>query len=255
MLLKIGALLLVMWFIFRQVRKFETLSKKYDLATRQRMAQLVRILTFFVGGLVGLQLLGIPLSALVAFGGVGGVALGFAAKDLFANFFGGLMIYLDKPFQVGDWIRSADKKIEGAVEHIGWRATQIRMDNKSSLFIPNAVFTEIAIENASRITHRKIQLSLPLCYEDAPKVDALLSEIETFLAHHPALDPSELKYARLINFGTDHLETDILSFTKTTNFAAYQKIKQEILLKIVEIAQKHAIELPHPLNKLKGYVS
>ena len=66
---------------------------------------------------------------MLALGGVSGIAVGFAAKDLLANFFGALMIYLDKPFKIGDWVRSSDKEIEGIVEAIGWRQTRIRNFN------------------------------------------------------------------------------------------------------------------------------
>ena len=65
----------------------------------------------------GLQRFGV-----LAFGGIGGIAVGFAAKDLLP-IFSGLMVYLDRPFSVGDWVRSPEKNIEGTVEHIGWRTT------------------------------------------------------------------------------------------------------------------------------------
>jgi hypothetical protein len=88
-------------------------------------------------------------------GGIGVVALGFAAKDMFANLFGGRMIYLDRPFSVGGWIRSRDREIEGTVEPIGWRLTLIRTFDQRPLYLPNAVFTTIAVQNLSRMTNRR----------------------------------------------------------------------------------------------------
>ena len=73
------------------------------------------------------------------------IAIGFAAKDLLSNFFGGLFIYLDRPFAVGDWIRSPDREIEGTVEQIGWRVTRIRTFDKRPLYIPNSVFSQISV--------------------------------------------------------------------------------------------------------------
>ena len=103
-----------------------------------------------------MQALGYSISGVLAFGGIGGIAVGFAAKDLLANFFGGLMIYLDRPFSVGDWIRSPDKNIEGTVEEIGWRLTRIRTFDKRPLYVPNSTFTQISVENPSRMLNRRI---------------------------------------------------------------------------------------------------
>jgi len=66
-----------------------------------------------------MQTLGFSIAGALTFGGIGGIAIGFAAKDMLSNFFGGLMIYLDRPFKTGDWIRSPDREIEGVVEEIG----------------------------------------------------------------------------------------------------------------------------------------
>jgi MscS family membrane protein len=66
------------------------------------------------------------------------------------------MIYLDRPFAVGDWIRSPDRDIEGTVEDIGWRLTRIRTFDSRPLYVPNSAFTSIAVENPSRMEHRRI---------------------------------------------------------------------------------------------------
>ena len=113
-----------------------------------------------------MQLFDYSVSGLLAFGGIGGIAVGFAAKDLLANFFGGLMIYLDRPFSVGDWIRSPDKEIEGTVEDIGWRLTRIRTFDKRPLYIPNSIFASISVENPSRMSNRRIYEKIGIRYDD-----------------------------------------------------------------------------------------
>lgn len=65
------------------------------------------------------------LSGLLTFGGIGGIAVGMAGKDVLSNFFSGIMLYFDRPFSIGDWIRSPDRNIEGTVAEIGWRITRI----------------------------------------------------------------------------------------------------------------------------------
>ena len=92
-----------------------------DETTVTAIAKLARVSIVITAALMAMQTLGISISGVLAFGGIGGIAVGFAAKDLLANFFGGLVIYLDRPFKVGDWIRSPDRDIEGTVVKIGWR--------------------------------------------------------------------------------------------------------------------------------------
>ena len=109
---------------------------------------------------------------MLTFGGVGGLIVGLAAKDLLSNFFGGMMIYFDRPFKVGDWIRSPDRQIEGTVERIGWRMTIIRTFDKRPLYVPNSVFSSIVVENPSRMLNRRINETFGLRYQDADKFGA-----------------------------------------------------------------------------------
>ena len=125
-------------------------SKFYDKTSLRAICQISRIAALFTTLIVYLQTQSINLSAVLAFGGVGGLVVGFAAKDLLSNFFGGLMIYLDRPFSVGEHIRSPDREIEGTVEHIGWRLTKIRALDKTPIYVPNSIFSTIAIANPSR---------------------------------------------------------------------------------------------------------
>ncbi|MDZ7686242.1 MAG: mechanosensitive ion channel family protein [Gammaproteobacteria bacterium] len=99
-------------FLTRFVRECETgfIAKGADVTTATAIGKLVRISVIITGGLTVLQTLGVSISGVLAFGGIGGIAIGFAARDLLANFFGGAMIYLDQPFKVGDWVRLAGSR-------------------------------------------------------------------------------------------------------------------------------------------------
>ena len=132
---------LVTLFLARLIRELEAayLSSGGDETTVTAIAKLVRISVFITAALMAMQTLGLSISGVLTFGGIGGIAVGFAAKDLLANFFGGLVIYLDRPFKVGDWIRSPDRDIEGTVIRIGWRLTEIRTFSQRPLYIPNSM--------------------------------------------------------------------------------------------------------------------
>src|ERR1019366_4603617 len=99
------------------------------------------------------------------------------------------MIHLDRPFNVGETIRSPEKQIEGRVEHIGWRQTRIRATNMALIYVPNALFTSIVLENPSRMTHRRIREVIGLRYEDLEKMAAIVQDVFTLLQNHPAIDP------------------------------------------------------------------
>ena len=156
-------IVLFAWFINRFIYASElNLADKefydepFDPATLSAISKLLRMSVVITTGLVIMQSFGYSVSGILAFGGIGGIAVGFAAKDLLANFFGGLMIYLDRPFAEGDWIRSPDQNIEGTVENIGWRLTRIRTFDQRPLYVPNSIFTHISVENPQRMRNRRI---------------------------------------------------------------------------------------------------
>jgi MscS family membrane protein len=193
-----------------------------------------------------MQVMGFSVSGVLAFGGLGGIAVGFAAKDLLANFFGGLTIYMDRPFVVGETIRSAEKTIEGKVEHIGWRLTRIRGLNKSAIYVPNAVFTTIVVENISRITHRRINETIGLRYADIAVVEAIALAVKSMLENHEAIDRAEKNSVSLDRFADSSLNISIIAFAKPLELAPYAELKQEILLKVAAIVAQHGAEMAFP---------
>ena len=200
--------------------------------------------------LVALQTLGISIAGVLAFGGIGGIAVGFAAKDLLANFFGGMMIYLDRPFVVGDWIRSPDKEIEGTVEAIGWRLTRIRTFDARPLYVPNAVFSTISVQNPSRRTHRRIYEVIGIRYEDADKMSEVVATVKKMLTEHPEIDTSRTMIVNFNSFAPSSLDFFIYTFTKTTNWVAYHGIKEDVLLKVFAIIRELGAEIAFPTSTL-----
>ena len=98
--------------------------------------------------------------------GLGGLAFALAAKDALANIFGGIVIIMEKPFLIGDWI--AIPEVEGVVENISFRSTKIRSSSQALITIPNSTLASVAITNHSRMGKRRISFNLGLTY-DTPK--------------------------------------------------------------------------------------
>ncbi len=254
----VGVIVVITWFLIRLVREIENnlLAKQsirgheVDASTVDAISKLIRLAIIITSVLVTLQTLGISVSGILAFGGIGGIAIGFAAKDLLANFFGGLMIYLDRPFSIGDWVRSPDKNIEGTVEHIGWRLTRIRTFDKRPLYVPNGVFANISVENPSRMTNRRIKETMGIRYDDASKMGTIIESVKTMLQEHPDIDTNQTLIVNFNAFAASSLDFFIYTFTKTTNWIEYHKIKQDVLLKIVDIVEGHGAEFAFPTSTI-----
>lgn len=226
------------------------LAKPMDDTTASAVAKLLRMSVIITAALVVLQTLGYSVSGVLAFGGIGGMAVGFAAKDMLANFFGGLMIYMDRPFSVGDWVRSPDRSIEGTVEDIGWRLTRIRTFDKRPLYIPNATFTSVAVENPSRMTHRRIYETIGIRYDDVKQLPAIIEDVKQMLIEHDEIASDQTLIVNFNSYAASSLDFFVYTFTKTTNWIKFHEVKQDVLLKIMKIVEKHNAEFAFPTSTL-----
>ena len=221
-----------------------------DLTTVEAIGRLIRITVLITSGLIILQTLGFSVSGVLAFGGLGGIAVGFAAKDLLSNFFGGLMIFLDRPFGVGDWIRSPDRDIEGTVESLGWRLTTIRTFDKRPLYVPNATFLSIAVENPSRMSHRRIYETIGVRYDDAAQIRAIVERVKAMLEMHPDIDASQTLMVNFNQFGPSSLDFFLYCFTKTTVWTDYHRVKEDVLLQAYDLITALGAEVGFPTQTL-----
>ncbi len=227
------------------------MRKPMDQSTAAAIAKLLRVSVIITSLLIILQTMGYSVSGVLAFGGIGGMAVAFAAKDLLANFFGGMMVYLDKPFRIGDWVRSPDRSIEGTVEHIGWRLTCIRTFDQRPLYIPNAMFTTVVLENPSRMFNRRINEKIGIRYDDWQKMPGIVAEVKQMLIDHEELETdSRTLIVNFDSYGASHLEFFIYTFTKTTQWVRYHEIKQDVLMKIMAIVNEHGAEFAFPTRTL-----
>ena len=252
--------LALFWFVLRYITQIESRilsrnprlseDKQWDSTTLNASCQLLRIVVMINGVLIILPMLKVETSGLLAFGSVGALGVTFAAKDLLANFFGGLMIFLDRPFRVGDWVKSPEKDIEGTVHYIGWRVTHIQTFDRLKRYVPNSLFLNITIDNPSRMTHRRIQNVIGIRYDDASKVGLICQDIETLLRSRPEIDQTQTLSVTLTQFGDSALELLMKSFTTETTWAGWNRVRHEILVEVLAIVERHGAECAFPTTTL-----
>lgn len=250
----VAVVALLAWFLVKLIRGMEhqatdptvPFGSNLDDTTINAIGKLLRATVIITACLIGLQALGLSVSGVLAFGGVGGIAVGFAARDLLANFFGGLMVYLDRPFRQGEWIRSPDREIEGTVEHIGWRLTRIRTFDMRALYVPNAVFNQVAIENPSRMLNRRIHETVGVRYDDIAALPRIVRDVETMLREHPEIAPDRTLMVYFNTFGASSLDFFVYCFTRTRAWAEYHAVKQDVLFRIARIVAAHGAQVAFP---------
>ena len=216
-------------------------EQTYEITIR-----IFKIIIIIITALTLMQEFGLSISGLLAFGGVGGLVIGLAAKDLLSNFFGGLMIFLDRPFKVGEFIKSPDRNIEGIVESIGWRLTVVRTFSKNVLYIPNSAFANIVVENATRMTNRRINQIIGLRYDDLDKIPKIVDDVRIYLESHNDIDQSNKPTVYFQSFSASSCDFFIRAFTNTKDWREFLKIKEQVLYKVSEIINNHNAAIAFP---------
>ena len=216
--------------------------------TYEIVVRILKVIVSIIAALIIMQELGLSISGLLAFGGVGGLIVGLAAKDLLSNFFGGMMIFFDRPFRVGEFIKSPDRNIEGIVEKIGWRLTIVRTFSKNVLYIPNTAFSSIIVENATRMSNRRINETIGIRYDDLSKMSDIIADVNKSLSENIDIDQNQKAKVYFKSFSASSCDFFIYAFTITKDWEDFLKIKQSVLLDVAEIINKHKAEIAFPTS-------
>ena len=137
-----------------------------------------------MGAIIFVKMLGFQVTPLLAGLGVGGLAFGLAAQDTLKNFFGSVNVVLDRPFQVGDWVKMGD--VEGTVESVGLRSSRIRTFYNSQITVPNSEIMTTEIDNLGRRRYRRISCMISVTYDTPPeKLEAFCAGIRALIREHP----------------------------------------------------------------------
>ena len=255
----VGVILVVTLFLLsllRQIDRFmgtrrEGADRSMRLAEHvHSVTRIARIVVLITAALMVVSALGYDVSSLLVAGGVSGIVLGFAARDMLANVFGTLAIYLDRPFSVGDTIEISDKGIAGTVESITMRLTKIRNFDRQPVYVPNAIFSQGVVVNRTRMTHRRIDEHIGLRYQDMEAAVKVAAEIQAMLDEHPDIDSTQSRLSYVSRFSDSSVDIRIYVFAKSTDWEQFHAIKQDILMKASGIIKRNGADIAYPTRTL-----
>ncbi len=212
------------------------------------VSRTTKILVVLVGGLVALQNLGVEVLSLLAGLGVGGLAVALAARDTLANFFGSVMILVDRPFQVGHWIKIGSE--EGTVEDIGFRSTRIRTFYNSVISVPNSELAVKPIDNMGMRKVRRIRTTIRFRYDSTKEqLSEFVEKVRTMVTDHP--ETAKINNHIVVNdFDESGVAVMLYIFVQAPDWAKELLARENILLRILEIAKECGLKVALPARDL-----
>lgn len=259
LMLHTGAIVALLWFLWRwnqdMTHRMMVKSRQQHLTlTPDRVDVLSKIIAVIIA-VVGLLLLmdatGYNIQTLIAFGGIGGIALAFASQQVISNFFGGFMIYLTQPFAIGETINIPDRKIEGQVENIGWYVTKVRQSNTCPIYVPNSIFTQTIVLTPSRITHEQIQEVFGIYHPNPRAIGPLIDDIRHLLSQYSQIDLQRSLDVNLIKISGSAADIEIKTYVRANSGVHIASLKQDILIKVAELIQTHDARLATPVTTVE----
>ena len=249
-----SCIIVITWLLFKILKQSERYLINFVYQGEQKnlrqhkttiiaVVRLLKIFLTIILVLMAMQALHIDITGIVAIGGASTIVIGIAAQQLLANFFGGMMIFMDRQFMVGDSIKSPNQEIEGTVEYIGWRLTKIRTLDGSLLYVPNSTFLSISVENSSKRHNRRIKEIIRLKYKDLRKINLVLDDLATMLRNNPDIDNTKMCFVGIHQFNYMAVDCLLWCFTKTTDLESFLKVQHDILYKINSILSGHEVEI------------
>jgi MscS family membrane protein len=179
---------------------------------------------------------------------IGGVAIALAAQDTIKNFFGSVMIFIDKPFQVGDWITSGD--IDGTVEEVGFRSTRVRTFRNSLMYVPNGKIADATLDNHGLRQYRRFYTTLTVTYDTPPLlIEEFVKGLREIVLAHPDTrkDLYHIYFNNLSSYSQDIM---FYIFFEVPTWGEELACRHEILVQTVKLANSLGVRFAFPTQTL-----
>jgi MscS family membrane protein len=230
----------------------ESLAGKGDSSLDNHVIPLIRkvlrVFVVVVGGLFILQNLDVNITALLAGISIGGLALALAAQDTLKNFFGSLMIFIDKPFSVGHWISSGE--LDGTVEEVGFRSTRIRTFRNSLTYVPNGKLADSTIDNHGLRQYRRFFMNISITYDTPPDlIEVFVEGLRKVVERHPNTR-KDFYIVEFNDMGDFSLKVMFYIFFAVPTWPEELRARHEVLIEIVRLAEKLGVRFAFPTQTL-----
>lgn len=247
-------LLSIFWIVLRiidfiahvlLVRAARTKNKSDDQLV-PFLKELLKFIVAFIGFFVLLgYVFEVNAVSLITGLGIGGIAIAMAAKDSLENLLGSFLIFLDKPFTVGDVVKVDG--IEGTIERVGFRSTVLRSPDKTTYVIPNRSMIDGVLENVTLRNARRVKFDIGITYEtSASDIKKIIGEINDYLKEHPRTSNSTVAFD---SFGDSALNIQIIYLVPTAKSDDFIQVKEEINFKLIEIVQQNRSDFAYPTQR------
>ena len=248
--------ILIFWTFHQIIGPFSVVVRSVgDLLSRDLLnwiIKAIKVLIFILGIAAVLELWGIKIGPIIAGLGLFGVAVALGAQDLFKNLISGILVLVERRFQVGDWIY-VDGVIEGTVESIGFRSTVVRRFDKSLATIPNFQFAEKAVINNSQTTNRRINWLIGLEYRTTSKqLSDIKEQIENYIKNNKDFSTGGDTFlaVNIDQFAASSIDIRLICFTKTNKYLEWMQVKDTLAIEIKSIVEKNKASFAFPSTSI-----
>lgn len=229
--------------IIKNIQSKLSHDKAVDNNSLGLIIKIAKAIIYTIAAILIIQELGYDLKGLIAGLGIGGVIITLAAQDTAKNLFGGLVIFLDKPFKVGDYIEAG--AYSGTVEDITFRSTSIRTLDDSLLHIPNSEMSSIVITNWNEINRRRYKTNILITLETPlDRVEKVKQEIKNMLAEQEEVFSNTImvNFENILDSG---IELVIIAYVNILNYGEYVKLKERLNYQIMKILENDGVQLAY----------
>ena len=234
----------------RLIKRFEEKSSKdFNEASIKMLVKIIKTLIYIVAMFLVFIEIGYDLSGLITGLGLGSVVLTLAAQDTLKNLLGGILIFMDKPFKVGDYIKI--NTYEGTVEDMTFRSTRIRTLDNSIVQIPNSSVSSDSIENLSEIKRRRYKLDLELVLDtETQKLEFFKNQIIELLKQNENIiqDTINIHFNEIT---TNGLNIMILFYFNVSDYIQFLDLKEQVNKNIMDLVNKNRIELAYDTKTIE----
>ncbi len=242
------AMRLIDYLIYYLSKLAEKTESTMDDQLIPSLRTILKVIVVIMGIFYLLRILNVDIAPLIAGISIGGIAIALAAQDSVKNFFGSILIFVDKPFQIGDWI--VFDGASGTIEEVGLRSTRIRTFANSLVYVPNGILADKVIDNMGLRVYRRFTTDVGVTYDTPPElIEAFVEGIKKLVAVHPTTRKDYYE-VHLNSFGPSSLNIMVYIFFDVPDWTGELKGRHEIMLGIIKLASKLGVEFAFPTQTL-----